>query len=202
MLADSPDAILGLKAFDLTALGAPIPAIAATAPTPDLAGLATGWLLLLFILGSASALPSVLAAILRRRLPPDPRLETTLEPVAFGHSPRVLRAPRHAVSSHRSLVTNVSVIALGLVLMAYAAASRSLGSGGLIVAILFTLPTLLVALHARRRTGPPIPTPAPPTSAPPPASAPPPTPSPTPPSSLPEGARPIPQPSSPRSEAP
>lgn len=122
--------------------------------TPSLAGLAIGWLLLLFVVACASVWPAVLAAILRRRLPPDPRLETALEPVAFGRSPRVLRAPRHAVSSHRSLVTSVCAISLGLVLIAWAVASRSLGSGGLVVAILFVLPTLLVALHARRRAGP------------------------------------------------
>ena len=148
MLADS----LSL-ALDLAALGAPIPATAATAATPDLAGLATGWLLLLFIVGSASAFPGVLAAILRRRQSRDSRLETPLEPVAFGHSPRALRAPRHAISSHRSLMTSVCVIGLGLVLITYAAASRLLGSGGLVAAILFALPTLLVALHARRRAG-------------------------------------------------
>jgi len=150
MLADSLDTLGALGALDaLGTLGAPV------AGTPSLAGLAIGWLLLLFILASASVWPALLAAILRRRLPPDPRLETALEPVAFGHSPRVLRAPRHAVSLHRSLVTSVCVIGLGLVLIAWAAASRSLGLGGLVVAILFVLPTLLVALHARRGTRPP-----------------------------------------------
>lgn len=165
MLADSLAAV-GLAALGLTALDGPllamppiqpIPAILATPNPASLAGGATGWLVLLFIVASASVWPAVLAAILRRRLSPDPRLERTLDPVAFGHSPRVLRAPRHAVSAHRSLVTSVCVIGLGLVLMAWAAASRSLGSGGLVVAILFVLPTLLVALHARRRTGPPGP---------------------------------------------
>ncbi len=153
---------LNLDVAALAALGAPIAATSATpatAATPGLAGLATGWLLILFVLGSASVFPAVLAAILRRRLPPDPRLETPLESVVFGHSPRALRAPRHAISSHRSLLTSVCVIGLGLVLIAYAAAGRSLGGGGLVAAVLFTLPTLLVALHARRRTGPSMPPP-------------------------------------------
>jgi hypothetical protein len=160
MLADSLAAV-GLGVLHVNALAEPI--LAAPSP-PSLAGLAIGWLLLLFMLASASVWPAVVALILRRRLPPDPRLETVLDPVAFGHSPRVLRAPRHAVSSHRSLVTSVCVIGLGLVLMAWAAASRSLGSGGLVVAILFVLPTLLVALHARRRTGPSGPPPPRPAS--------------------------------------
>jgi len=185
MLADS------LGSIHLDALGLVIqgPADSSTASatstlsaSPSLAGLAIGWLVLLLLVAFASGWPALVAAILRRRLPPDPRLETTLEPVAFGHSPQVLRAPRHAVSPHRSLVTSVCVIGLGLVLMSWAAAARALGSGGLIVAFLFVLPTLLVALHARRRAGAATPSS---TSSSTPPPAPPPTSQPTSPPTLP-----------------
>lgn len=90
---------------------------------------------------------------MRRSLPPAPRLDAVLEPLAFGVSPRVRRAPRHAVSLHRALMTNGLVIGLGLVWLLFAATGRELGVGGLVTAVLFGAPTVLVALHARRRSG-------------------------------------------------
>lgn len=117
--------------------------------------LPNGWLVFLLLVAGVGAAPAAASALLRRWLPPrsrpDARLQTPIEPVAFGLSPRVRRAPRHAVSPHRALVTSVLGIGLGLVLVPFAAAGRSVGLDGLLVAFLFAAPTLLVALHARRR---------------------------------------------------
>jgi uncharacterized membrane-anchored protein YitT (DUF2179 family) len=49
-------------------------------------------------------------------------------------------------------LTSVFVLALGLVLICFAAAIRSLGVTGTALATLFAGPTLIVALHARRRS--------------------------------------------------
>ena len=110
-----------------------------------------GWLIFVALFGTSAALPSLLAGVVRRLLPAERRDPTPLEPLAFGCSPKTRRAPRHAVALHRSLLTSSFVAALGLVLIPFAAAIRSLTVEGVLVAIVFVSPTLLVALHARRR---------------------------------------------------
>jgi len=111
----------------------------------------TGWIVSLVLIGTVAILPGCLARFARRLLPPDRRARIPLEPLAFGISPRVRRSPRHAVALHRPLITSVFVLALGLLLIPFAAAIRSVGVEGLLVAILFAGPALLVALHAKTR---------------------------------------------------
>jgi hypothetical protein len=116
-----------------------------------LAASTAGWVFIALIAASV-ALPGCLVALARRRLPPSRRGPIPLEPLAFGASPRVRRSPRHPVGLHRSLLTSVFVLALGLVLICFAAAIHRLGVAGIAVTILFAGPTLVVALHARRRS--------------------------------------------------
>ena len=111
----------------------------------------TGWLTFVAVVGASVALPSLVARICRRFLPPDRRDPTPLEPLAFGSSPKTRRAPRHAMVLYPSLITSSFVIALGLVLIPFAAAIRRVGLEGVLVAIAFAAPALLVALHAKRR---------------------------------------------------
>jgi hypothetical protein len=113
----------------------------------------TGWLVfvVLFLLGAS--FPTLLARLLRLRLPAERRRTSELSPQSFGGSERTRRSPRHAVGLHRSLLTSGFAISLGLVLVPFVAAAPRLGVAGLTLAFAFVSPALLVALHARRRSG-------------------------------------------------
>ena len=60
------------------------------------------------------------------------------------------RSPRHAVARHRSFLTSTFVTGIGLVLLVFVAALQVLDPSGLLVAIAFVVPTLVVSLHSRR----------------------------------------------------
>ena len=99
---------------------------------------------------SAGAIPLV-AWALRRRLPSARRRPIPLEAVVFGVSPKTRRSSRHAILQHRLLMTRGLVAVLALFLLPGIIALRGLGVAGLQVAVALVVPTLLVALHARRR---------------------------------------------------
>ncbi|MBW2423918.1 MAG: hypothetical protein JRG86_06705 [Deltaproteobacteria bacterium] len=113
----------------------------------------TGWLLFVVLFLIGASLPTLLARLLRLRLPAEQRGPCELAPQAFGSSERTRRSPRHAVGLHRSLLTSGFAICLGLVLISFVAAAPRLGVSGLALAFAFVSPALLVALHARRRSG-------------------------------------------------
>jgi len=112
------------------------------------------WLVFVALLLASGGAIAILARVLRRRLPAERRELIFLEPVSYGDSPRTRRSPRHAIRAHRTLVMTLHMALLALVLLPGLAALRSLGVAGLEVAILFVLPALLVAFHARRRNLP------------------------------------------------
>lgn len=127
------------------------------APDPT----AFGWLLLVAgALISAGLLP-MLASALRRRLP-ERRLDNEVFPFALrprrslpspvlGLSLQTRRALRQAVGAHRTFLAAGVLSAIGLVLLTLMPALRRIGESGLLVALAFALPTLIVAWHGRRR---------------------------------------------------
>ena len=122
-----------------------------------------GWLILIgLLLVCAIALP-LIARLVRARLPQrggaaapalrrgDRRAGVFLGPLRLGFSQKTRRARRHAVSAHRSFLTGLFSAAMGLVLIAFVPALVRLREGGVLVAVAFVLPTLIVAWHSRRR---------------------------------------------------
>lgn len=122
-----------------------------------------GWLILIAAgLVCAVGLP-VFARLVRACLPQrgsaeapalrrgDRRAGERLDPLRLGFSQKTRRARRHAVSAHRSFLTGLFSAALGLVLIAFVPALVALGEAGVLVAIAFVWPTLIVAWHSRRR---------------------------------------------------
>lgn len=111
----------------------------------------TGWLTFVaLVLVGAGSVPLV-AAMLRRRLPERPGLRRDVPPLQFGQSPKTRRSPRHAVAAHRTFLTGTTMTGISLVLISFVAALRDLDLSGLLIAIAFVAPTLIVALHSRRR---------------------------------------------------
>jgi hypothetical protein len=94
----------------------------------------------------------LLAMLLRRSLPVRPGREVTVEPIVFGGSQKARRSPRHAVLLHRGLMGSLFMALIALSLVPAAAALRELGTALVPAALAFALPTLLVTLHARRRS--------------------------------------------------
>jgi len=113
----------------------------------------TGWLIFVVLFLVGAYFPALLARLLRLRLPAERRRPSEIAPQSFGGSERTRRSPRHAVGLHRSLLTSGFAISLGLVLIPFVAAAPRLGVAGLALAFAFVSPALLVALHARRRSG-------------------------------------------------
>lgn len=113
---------------------------------------ATGFLVfVLLLVVSVGALPLV-ALGLRRLLPRTRRDPRPIEAVRFGVSQQTRRSPRHAILLHRSLLATAFIVLIGIFLVPCIVALRALGVEGLQVAIALVLPTLLVTLHARRRS--------------------------------------------------
>jgi hypothetical protein len=110
-----------------------------------------GWLaFVVLILGSAGIIPLV-GLWLRRRLPDRRGLPRAVPPLRLGDSPKTRRSPRHAVAAHRTFLTGISLTGISLVLLPFVAALGVLDLSGLLVAIAFVGPSLLIALHSRRR---------------------------------------------------
>lgn len=111
-----------------------------------------GWLCFLVLLGLALALIPLAAAAIRRALPAAARRPVPVEPIAFGHSPRVQGSPRQPVRMHRTLLAAAVLALPALLLLLGAPAFPGLGVAALEGALALALPCLLVTLHARRRS--------------------------------------------------
>jgi len=111
----------------------------------------TGWLAFVALIVVSAALLPLAAALLRRCIPERRSAARQIPPIRLGQSPRARRSPRHAVARHRSFLTSTFVTGLGLVLLAFVSALQQLGLSGLLIAIAFVLPTLVVSVHSRRR---------------------------------------------------
>lgn len=110
-----------------------------------------GWLAFIGLVVVAAGGIPLLAALLRRRLPEPKRAPRALPSVTFGSSPRARRSPRHAIRAHRSLLTAVFLTLLALASLALASAIGRVSLRGLVIAIGFVLPALLVAFQGRKR---------------------------------------------------
>jgi hypothetical protein len=113
---------------------------------------ALAWLCFLGLLGVAVVAIPVAAAIVRRGLPAGARRRVTVEPIAFGHSPRAQRSPRQPVRMHRTLLATAFLALPALVLLLGVGTLRREGIDALEGALALVLPSLLVTLHARRRS--------------------------------------------------
>ena len=109
---------------------------------------------LLFVgltLGAALWVP-VLAWCLRKHLPVRRGVSEPLETLSFGSSQKGRRSPRHAILLHRGLIGAFFMALVALFLVPAAASLSLLGISAIPTALAFVLPTLLVTLHARRRS--------------------------------------------------
>ena len=111
----------------------------------------TGWLAFVALIVTSAAIGPMAAAMLRWRIPERRSTPRQIPPIRLGLSRRASRSPRHAVARHRSFLASTFVTSIGLVLLAFAAARQVLDLSGLLVAIAFVVPTLVVSLHSRRR---------------------------------------------------
>lgn len=109
------------------------------------------WLFVPIALLALALLPAC-AGLLRRGLLPRRRPVHPLESVSFGSSQKAHRSPRHAVLLHRGLVGSMFTALVALMLIPAAASLTALGGAAVPTAIVFVLPTLLVTLHARRKS--------------------------------------------------
>lgn len=113
-----------------------------------------GWIVFVALVAVSVSLIPIFAALIRGRLP-KPRTQsrsvTPLAPLRFGASPKTRRSPRHAVSAHRTILTSTVQCGISLMLLTFAPALRVLDLRGLLVALAFVAPPLLVVFHSRRR---------------------------------------------------
>ena len=94
----------------------------------------------------------LLASVIRRLVPDRRMAARAVEPISFGDSQKSSRSPRHAVLLHRGLVGAFFMALLALLLIPAVASLMDLGPAAIPAAIAFVLPTLLVTIHARRRS--------------------------------------------------
>ena len=113
----------------------------------------TGWLAFVALLLAGGALIPLIAWGLRLGTPERRRRPRPIPALRFGDSPRERRSPRHAVAFHRTLLGSSLMVGITLVLIPFAAALPRLDRDGLLVAVAFVVPSLIVSLHARRRIG-------------------------------------------------
>lgn len=114
-----------------------------------------GWTVFVALVAVTIGLVPILAALIRRRLPPpktESRSVKPLAPLRFGASPHVRRSPRHAVAAHRTILVSTVLSGISLMLLTFAPALRVLDLRGLIVALACIAPPLLVVFHSRRRS--------------------------------------------------
>lgn len=108
------------------------------------------WLVFVGLLALALVAIPTTAALVRRFLPEDLRARVSVPPIAFGHSPRAQRSPRHPVRMHRTLLASaLLVLPAVLVLLGVGVVARD-GLAAVEGALALCLPILLVTLHARR----------------------------------------------------
>ncbi len=112
----------------------------------------SGLIIFVCLMVATLALLPLAAAGLRRGLPTGQRATRLLDPVCFGSSQKSRRSPRHSILLHRGLVGAFFMALVALFLIPAAASLTALGVATIPAAIGFVLPTLLVTLHARRRT--------------------------------------------------
>jgi len=124
------------------------PATAASVPI--------AWVGFVGLLGLLLAALPLSAALLRRALPAPRRAPIELEPALFGHSPLAQRSPRQSVRMHRTLLATAFLALPGLLVLVGVAPLRDgpseRGIAGVERALALVVPTLLVSLHARRRS--------------------------------------------------
>lgn len=110
-----------------------------------------GWLAFVaLVIAGASFVPS-LAALLRRQLPDRRSSRRRVPPLRHGDSAKTRRSPRHAVGAHRTFLTGTTMTGISLILIPFVGAHAVLDLSGLLVAVAFVGPSLVVALHSRRR---------------------------------------------------
>lgn len=121
-------------------------------PQASPADVAIAWLGFLGLLGGALVAIPAAAWIVRRGLPTASRVRVPVEPIPFGHSPRAQRSPRQPVRLHRTLLATALLTLPALILLLGVGALRRDGIDALEGALALVLPSLLVTLHARRRS--------------------------------------------------
>ncbi len=110
-----------------------------------------GWLVFVgLVMVGASVIPAV-ASLLRRQLPDRRSAKRQVRPLRLGQSPKTRRSPRHAVAAHRTFLTGMTMTAISLVIIPFVAALTKLHTTGLLIAIAFVVPSLVVVMHSRRR---------------------------------------------------
>jgi len=110
-----------------------------------------GWLAFVGLILASSAILPLVAIGVRRQIPARRRGPRSVPALRLGHSPKTRRAPRQAVAAHRTVLIGTSMTAIGLVLIPFVAALPAVDLTGLLVAIGFVVPALIVVLHSRRR---------------------------------------------------
>jgi hypothetical protein len=123
--------------------------VASPAPSVEVA---LAWLCFLGLLGLALIAIPVVAWLVRRGLPAEARRRVVVEPIAFGHSPLAQRSPRQPVRMHRTLLATAFLALPALVLLLGVGSLRRAGIDAVEGALALVLPSLLVTLHARRRS--------------------------------------------------
>ena len=110
-----------------------------------------GWVVFVGLVLSAASFVPLVTWVLRRRLPDRRRAIRRLPPLRLGRSERTRRSPRQAVGAHRTFLTGTMMTGISLMLIPFASALGELNRTGLLVAIAFVVPSLVVAVHSRRR---------------------------------------------------
>jgi hypothetical protein len=110
-----------------------------------------GWLAFVAVVLLGASLVPLAAFVIRRRLPVERRETRSLPPLRLGQSPKTRRSPRHAVAAHRTFLAATIMTGISLVLIPFVGALRDLDLSGLLVAIAFAAPSLVVIVHSRRR---------------------------------------------------
>ena len=95
-------------------------------------------LFLMAVLAGLFFVPA-LAALVRSQVPVRPSASLVVQAITFGTSQKARRSPRHAVLLHRGLMGSFFMALVALLIVPAAA-------------LAIALPTLLVTLHARRRS--------------------------------------------------
>ena len=108
-------------------------------------------LFLMAVLAGLFFVPA-LAALVRSQIPVRPGASPVVEAIIFGTSQKARRSPRHAVLLHRGLIGSFFMALVALSVVPVAASLSALGAAAIPVALAIALPTLLVTLHARRRS--------------------------------------------------
>jgi hypothetical protein len=110
-----------------------------------------GWLAFVSLVIVGASIVPLVASFLRRRLPERRNLPGRVSPLRLGQSQKTRRSPRHAVAAHRTFLAGTTMTGISLVLIPFVGALSELDVSGLLVAFAFAAPSLVVALHSRRR---------------------------------------------------